>query len=275
MRTAHALATPIRQCNITKARLPAHFLQSFSTVIAAAPTPSPVNEQQEEEVTSAASLSTSSKSRLLPTLLPSPSPTTSLPQPISTGTSSYVLNRRDMLSHLTRRDRWSAIVTPRMQDAYAKLAGKKRVKVEKEWRWDEDMPDLVLSKLRGEVVERLKWCLADEQRKLLVPVAEIEDKVVAAVLEVRPGVEGEGERMSVPPVHAVYNLPELLGDEAFSQLLLPETLKESTQLAILQHPRTVKLLLALDILRAYILPRDAQPVQQRKRVGDVAYQLTS
>lgn len=161
-----------------------------------------------------------------------------------------------------------------MQEAYAKLAGKKRVKVEKEWRWDEDMPDIVLGKLRGEVVERLKWILADEKRRLLVPVAEVEDKVVAAVLELGSGVEGEGERTPTSPTQLVYNLPELLGDEAFSQLLLSEPVKESSQLAILQHPRTVKLLLTLDRLQAYILPRDAQPAQQRKRVDGAAYQLT-
>ncbi|KAK3708158.1 hypothetical protein LTR37_011662 [Vermiconidia calcicola] len=140
---ANALATKVRQCNITRVRLPAHFLQQFS----AAFSPSPTTEGHIE-----------------PKILPTPSKKPTPENDFASGTtfarsSSYVLNNRDLLEHLNAKNRWTQILTRRMKEAWDRhaIAGNlKGRNVDKAWERDSSMPDTVLEKLQNEIVDAVK-----------------------------------------------------------------------------------------------------------------------
>lgn len=262
----------MRQCNITKARLPSHFLLPFSTAL----TPAPIPPQPLEENNTA-----SHSNKIQPTLVPSLA--SDLPQATTTGSSTYVLNRRDMVAHLTRRNGWSAIVTTRMQDAYARMVGKKNVRVSQEWGWDLAMSDLVLEKLRAEVVSAASKILEGRRRgDFIVPLGRDPDlrfpvgAKVAAVLEIQsstpPRVVNEEERsvsqtflaLGETPV-PVYSLLSLLGgQENVHELRFDPEMLESTHLAVVRHLRTIRLLLALDRLKTYSALRELP--SQPKRI---------
>lgn len=154
-----------------------------------------------------------------------------------------------------------------MQEASAKMAEKggkgKGSKVEKVWGWDRGMDERVLERLRVEVVGRLTECLgkADEHRNgsgaFIVP-SEKATAGMAAVLLLRSltaddHIDGQN---ADEDGRVVYDLPQLLGEDLLSRLPLDAALSAPSRLAILRHPRTIKLLLALDKLRAYSLQRN-------------------
>lgn len=196
----------------------------------------------------------------------------------STGSSTYIINRRDMVEHLKKKNRWTHLVNQRMQDAYVRARGGgsgKNVKVGEKWRWDDGMADAVLQRLRIGVVRELEACLGEERRRLIMPLEDMDattgqsDVEIAAILELRSTiVEEESEFWTID--HAdkpIYDLAFLLREEMLSQLPALSSLQgnESSRLAILRHPRTVKLLLALDRLEAFVRGSTIVP-EKRKSI---------
>ncbi|KAF2481782.1 hypothetical protein BDY17DRAFT_325296 [Neohortaea acidophila] len=233
---AQSLASPIRQCSLTRVRLPTHFLQPFSTVVSSTRF-APEGDKR-------------------PHLLPHPARTRHEAY-VSTGSSSYVINRRHVLDYLNRKGKWTAAVSFRMQEGYAKVGVKKRAKVGDTWVWDREMPERILGDLRAEVVKRLEECcgMTEEGKKLdlivsLDTVADRRGITPAALLR----VESTAAPLALAVVNPwlpVYDLPTLLGPAIFSSSTLSKRHPASPTLAIFQHPSTISLLLALDRLATY------------------------
>ncbi len=241
---AQALATTIRQCNVSKARLPTHFLQPFSTVL-----PEPSISMKE-------AMSGTQTTRPRPTLVPVTARTNHR-YGTSWGSSSYVLNHSTMTDYLNKRKNWTTVVTLRMQEAYLKRVGRKRVKVSDEWVWKANMPERIREQLEANVVRGIKEMLQDESGELYIERRQIENMPrtgMAAIVELGP----PSDVLSTPDGKAtipIYRLPDLLGYEAFSSLPIDNVEEALSSMGVLQHPRNSKLLLALDKLDMYTKSR--------------------
>lgn len=181
---------------------------------------------------------------------------------MSTGSSSYVVNRRHVLDYLNRKSNWTAAVSFRMQEGYAKVGVKKRAKVGDTWVWDREMPERILGDLRAEVVKRLEeFCATTEEGKTLDLISSLDtiadQKTPAALLRVE-STAAPLALAAVNPWLPVYDLTTLLGPAIVSSPL-PKNLPASPALAILQHPSTISLLLALDRLAMYTRAPSTRP----------------
>jgi hypothetical protein len=164
-----------------------------------------------------------------------------------------------MLGHMNKKHRWASVATLRMQESYARKAGKKNVRVSKEWSWDTAMPDIVLKKHREAVLRCLDECLKDG---LVVPGEQSEGSMneqPSCVLVLRSAAESpsNSERSLAGPACPRYDLTTLLDTEGLSSLRgrLSEAWREEAQLLVLKDARTVKLQLALLRLQAYLDPQ--------------------
>ncbi|GAB7361295.1 hypothetical protein MBLNU230_g1354t1 [Neophaeotheca triangularis] len=205
---AQALATPVRQCSITGARLPTHFLLPFRTVYTR---PSDTGTTPGRKQLQA---------KLLPMTTASESADNKGPASRST---AYVLNSKSLLQHLNTKHRWGGILSQRMKERHSVLTGggeKKMTKVKTEWQWDPATPELVLKGLREDVLDKLRALVAaDAFEEALVRPVKNSDTDVAVWLETTRATEAAGgdvEQRGVsvcetgPPT---YNLRDLLGDQ--------------------------------------------------------------
>ncbi|CZT23247.1 uncharacterized protein RCC_08958 [Ramularia collo-cygni] len=226
---AQALATPIRACVLTKARLPSHFLIPFVSNLP----PKTPNAQ-----------STPPQPPLLikPSLVPRIGPWKSS-QP-----SSYILASHSAIAHLigprTRKkekggSKWAMLVSERMKKPWAMRERKSvdKVAVAKEWEWDEEMDERVKGLLGREVVRRVRWCVGQEEDLVgRVGEGDGEDEIV-----VRIG--GEGDQI------AGFDLREMVDEEALVEL---RGLFDGADAFVLRrHSKTVITHLALEALRNY------------------------
>ncbi|KAK3690968.1 hypothetical protein LTR37_018921 [Vermiconidia calcicola] len=243
---ANALATKVRQCNITRARLPAHFLQQFS----AAFSPSPTTE-----------------GRVEPRILPRPSNKPMSDAGHTHGTtfapsSSYVLNNRDLLEHLNAKNRWTQILTRRMKEAWDKhaRAGTQRGRnADKAWQTDPSMPDTVLEKLKNEVEDAVKQCTrVQKDVHLIIPLQTLE--LVHPVAIHSSLLQRDPSSRDPPPsledgLLPLYNLSNLRLKECINPFLSEhdsEYDEDTEQMIVEFHESALRLHMALQKLGGYL-----------------------
>lgn len=135
---AQALATPIRFCALTLARLPSHFLLPFATTLEKLP--ATTNAQ-----------SPKLKARIKPGR-PADFTENTLAQ------TSYVLNRQDLVRHLSRKKHWVSLISERQKEKFAGIAHRSPSAsglVKDDWIW-EDQVDAAIAMLEKEVVDAIR-----------------------------------------------------------------------------------------------------------------------
>ncbi|KAK3642062.1 hypothetical protein LTR56_010933 [Elasticomyces elasticus] len=149
---AQALASPIRQCALTSARLPSHFLQPFTTHLVPPPT-EPSKSQTRCAV-----------AEITPDLSPD-----------KTGPRTYVLAQRPILDFLAERKRATQVLMPERSKAWmAKKLGRAAsgINPQKDVRYDGQAAEKVLGGMRevvrGEVEKGLR-------HKYLIPLNTVEE----------------------------------------------------------------------------------------------------
>ncbi|KAG9755259.1 hypothetical protein KCU73_g5515, partial [Aureobasidium melanogenum] len=132
---ANALATPVRQCNYTAARLPSHHLLPFATVF----------RRHEND-------------KLVPYLAPVDK---------SRQTSrAYILNSRQLLKSLDQKKNWQRLLGHDLKFG---------LKNRNDYQWPSQMDDIILSQLRSSVVRILTWLLSKPNAKLVIPFESIKE----------------------------------------------------------------------------------------------------
>ncbi|CAD0114292.1 unnamed protein product [Aureobasidium uvarum] len=126
---ANALATPVRQCNFTGARLPSHHLLPFTTVFRG-----------------------DQKDKLIPYLAPVD----------NSGQTSraYALNSRHLLNRLGQRKNWQRLLGHDLKFG---------LKNRNDYQWPGQIEEIILSRLRTSVVRKLVWFLRRPNAKLVLP----------------------------------------------------------------------------------------------------------
>lgn len=126
---ANALATPVRQCNFTAARLPSHYLLPFATVFRR-----------------------HGNNKLVPHLAPVDK---------SEQTSrAYALNSRQLLTRLGQKKNWQRLLGHDLKFG---------LKNRNDYQWSSQMDEIILSRLRSSVVRKLTWLLSKPNAKLIIP----------------------------------------------------------------------------------------------------------
>lgn len=167
---ANALATPIRQCNFTGARLPSHHLLPFTTIF----------KRNERD-------------KLVPHLTPVDE---------SRQTSrSYTLNSRALLARLGQKKNWQRLLGHDLKFG---------LKNRNDYQWPSQVDQIILSRLRSNVVRKLAWVLGNPKSNLATPFDSTKEYPSSAtILHLRAGTSS---RPSPDPI-AEYHLTHLLGSE--------------------------------------------------------------
>ncbi|KAF2169530.1 hypothetical protein M409DRAFT_19943 [Zasmidium cellare ATCC 36951] len=213
---AHALATDIRQCRLTQALLPSHFLVPFAADI-----PAP-DEQRKPSLVPALRSKVQGK--------------------------SYIIGTREALENVSdKKSRWQVMLNEQVKACAVAAMGKQLT--HKDWSWDVDTPEMVLQQLREKAVESLKGCLGrQEGEDLLVQLSgdgPVERNDLACILT-STGIAPARESTTVKSV-PVYNLDTLLDPEQLEHFM-----QTSTRKGLVRHKRTVFTVTALEKLRNYV-----------------------
>jgi hypothetical protein len=142
---AHALATPIRQCQLTKARMPDHFLHPLVLEL---PNDSSNHAQPVQLV---------------------PENSRCAPNKRRWRTNSYIVQSRRVVEHLTSKGKsrggakdGNSMMNSPMRRAYSKIQSlSAEAKGQGRVEWDENMPDLIEKTLREDIRKKLKHCAND------------------------------------------------------------------------------------------------------------------
>ncbi|KAK5734310.1 hypothetical protein LTR17_008974 [Elasticomyces elasticus] len=149
---AQALASPIRQCALTSARLPSHFLQPFTTHLV--PPPAEPSKPQ----------SRSAVAEITPDLSTD-----------KTGPRTYVLAQQPILDFLAERKRATQVLMPERSKAWmAKKLGRAAsgINPQKDVRYDSEAAEKVLGGMRGVVRGEVEKGL---RHKYVIPLNTIEE----------------------------------------------------------------------------------------------------
>lgn len=136
-----------------------------------------------------------------------------------------------------------------MLEALGEATGRRNIKVEKEWGWDEEMEGAVLRQLRAHVGWELTWGLKEGYiggHGQGIGAGEIACELL---LEGRGAVE-ETERLEDESGRC-YDLVRLLGSDAVNRLPLDEECRSTGLLVVAADVHTVRLRTALDRLKMY------------------------
>ncbi|KAM0713697.1 hypothetical protein Q7P37_010659 [Cladosporium fusiforme] len=188
---AHALATPIRQCTVTVARLPSHFLIPFSTIIERTP---PASKGQPSKI----------KAHIQPGIR-SDHPSETL------GQASYIINRQDMVRHLSRKRHWASLITERQKAKVASIAHRSpnaQKLVQELWAWD-DQTDATVVLLEN----RVKATLVDTFNAMKADKSSSAGRERKAAFALVFGVlKPDDKAQSIRDI-TCYNLSDLLSSE--------------------------------------------------------------
>ncbi|KAK4497545.1 hypothetical protein PRZ48_011996 [Zasmidium cellare] len=210
---AHALATSIRQCRLTRALLPSHFLIPFAASI-----PAP-DEQRKPSLVPALRKKVQGK--------------------------SYITGTREVLENISgKKGKWQVLLFEHVTKPAVMALG--RELSHKDWAWDGNTPEVVLEQLRGSVVDCLERCLGGEGREaLLVEMPEdgqVERDDLACIL-----VSGSAAPASKSASLPEYNLKALLAPEQLERFM-----QDSHRKALVKHKSTCFAMTALEKLRNYV-----------------------
>lgn len=269
---ANALLTTVRQCSVTRARLPIHFLIPFTAEM---PNAEDAEESGEgKEAPKAEPKSTG------PTLVPAID--------ISTkgSPSSYLLATKEAVnSTFSRKGKSHVLVNERMKKRYAAHIGQNWEKASADWldktrkAWpaEQSVPDTVLAALRRSVVANIAWCAKEEDER--IPGGSLMSQTVLGGAE---GVEedDEGKSKSTPPrllyvensssyynaageyvdrpreemEEVEYDLGKLLGPELCEELKekhLGEW-RDDRAPVLIRHPKSMSTIMTLEKLQNYL-----------------------
>ncbi|USW59539.1 hypothetical protein Slin15195_G128580 [Septoria linicola] len=238
---ARALATPIRLCALSRARLPSHFLLPFGLFVPAA---------QETDSTKAPHTTKSGSSSGKPfyKLL---TPQTGFHPKGMISQASYVQATYSAVKALGEKrgkmGRYVKLANQKAREEYAKLTkrpGEGGVNPSKEWEWDVNMAEVVLEVKRKDVVEGLSKV---GKLGLLKTVDEVDVGQVAAVLRCKAS---EGALSGGGRTSAEYDLHMLCGELHVRQLSKNTGTREGP-MVILKDMKSVDALMALERLRNY------------------------
>ena len=170
-----------------------------------------------------------------------------------------------------------------MREAYTKRleAGKARGgragKIERQWHWDENTADIVHENLRKDVVAAFRAYVKQQlDHRHIIPMSRlrsVEHTIVSNPMawKAKKDFKGNEELDNIPQeeTHIDVTVPacqlsNLLTPEPLNYLTLVEGLMEDALLVILQHPRTVRMHMAIHKLAAYV---GEQSTQQWAVVG--------
>lgn len=247
---ARALATSIRQCVLTRARLPSHFLLQFGLFM----------PQVEESPSSQQSDDVKPYWKLL--AYPQRSPM-KLPLGRVRATRSTV---EALASKQRNGGRWGVLASQKAKDRWAVMtqrAGSGGILPGKEFDWDPNMSEVVLQRLREEVVTKMRYGLECGLVKKRRDGEENEE--VLAVLRLKGGVEkvhdlGESSSMagemgtSNGPIAGwiKYNLTKLFEADELKEFMDDDLDIEMDELVLLKDRTNMRLLLALEQLQNYV-----------------------
>ncbi|KAK5113483.1 hypothetical protein LTR62_003352 [Meristemomyces frigidus] len=212
---AQALASPIRQCHLTNARLPSHFLLPIvgST--------SPLQDDQ-----------MSAKANLVATvgILG-----------LDTGeqrsrTRSYILAQHHVLDFISARKKWGQLIHEHLRRWFVARTAKSLEHArdfQKQIAWNANTANAVLDKLRKDVIERFRKDLVHHHVVRMSAADEYNDVAgadVACILHIDsapdPGLSSKLHRKDV----TTYNMSRLLGDD-LGKLLDYENNSDDTERA--------------------------------------------
>ncbi|KAK4556324.1 hypothetical protein LTR86_006468 [Recurvomyces mirabilis] len=249
---AQALASPIRQCQLTNARIPSHFLLSFVGSVGIPP-------NEDEKTKRPASLTAEMLDAGAETL--------------RSTTRAYVLAKHTALNFISQRKKWPQVVHERVKKWLEARTGRslQHVRdVQKHIAWNADMAAIILRRLQEDVVRCVrsgihhKYVIDAEDFLVLFNTDDQAAQTVAAqdVACVLMLNEHSGQlppflqQASVP----VYTLRGLLGrhvatlDEITINDLSAKALGDLEWLVVWRDPRAVRLQLALMKLEGFADP---------------------
>lgn len=216
---------------MTLAHLPSHFLLPFTTVIERPP---PTSEGQPSKI----------KAHIKPGLR-SEHPEESL------GQLSYVINRQDVVRHLSRRKNWTNLVTDRQRGKGASIAHRSpnaQRLLQDYWVWDDKAVEAAAVLLENRVKAALEDAIEAMKADGLSTMAREEQPAfVLALAASRPGDE-TGEVRSKPEV-PFYDLPDLLSAEILDGLKEDYSLSDTVYVP--KSPKALRAQLALEKLKAH------------------------
>jgi hypothetical protein len=131
---ANALATPVRQCNFTGARIPSHHLLPFTTIF----------QRTEGD-------------KLVPHLAPV--------DETRQASRAYAVNSRELLIRLGQKRNWHRLLGHELKFC---------LKNRSDYQWPSQVDQIILSRLRSTVVRKLAWVLGKPKSNLVVPFESTE-----------------------------------------------------------------------------------------------------
>lgn len=226
---ARALATKVRECALTKVRLPKHFLLPVVSYL------EPPSEEEHGK-------------RQQTQVHVRPDFDLEVPPHLRSRSRTYVLAKRDIITLLTGRSKWPAVVSERMKRWAGLKLGRQwsALKPKQDFKWHEETDEQVLQALRAQVVRKLNdaWDRGD-----IVASIELEGKDTACLLH----FEGEAEQTTQKNEcgeESVYDMNALLGDEKWQARCVGHRMAGTV--AVVQSSRVTSLRTALLRLTDYI-----------------------
>lgn len=165
-----------------------------------------------------------------------------------------MLNSRPVIEYLNKRHNWEQLVTLRMREAAEKarglkVTGRKRVK---EWSRDADMVYGIEEGMRKELQTLFQALWTSKGSRYVVPLRMLESQNPGlTVLSTSAGeifklLDQDYETLTLP----VFDLGALLTPEQIRSLELQDE-SSAHEVAIVPHPRTNRLQMAMHKLGAY------------------------
>ncbi|CAC9887597.1 hypothetical protein D6C77_04001 [Aureobasidium pullulans] len=128
---ANALATPVRQCNFTGARLPSHYLLPFTTKFL----------RHEDD-------------KLVPYLAP-------FENSSRQATRAYAFNSRQLINRLGQKKTWQRLLGHELRFGLTSRS---------DYKWPKQIDEIILSQLRRSVVRKLAWVFKKPKANLVIPL---------------------------------------------------------------------------------------------------------
>nr|POE64868.1 hypothetical protein CFP56_69560 [Quercus suber] len=239
--TAQALASPVRQCGVTMALLPSHFMVPFVGSIEAPPTPATVEQRHPPRT----------RAHVIPQgreLMARPGKIISRTTYISSNYAAV-----DRLNNKTSSR--GGVIDTAMSEWYAKKAGRsvKAKTSSKDWLWIDDNADKVLEILREEASYRLKR--VRKSTPVTHPTGTIPEESqehVVCLLKMKEEIPEAEHRMAHVPT---FDLTALLDASLLDAVLEKQTdWKDSSWVAVNNYDHAIGLMLALLKLEQYVSP---------------------
>ncbi|EME78220.1 uncharacterized protein MYCFIDRAFT_179652 [Pseudocercospora fijiensis CIRAD86] len=232
---ARALATSVRQCRLTQACLPQHFLARFT--ITAVKSDAMESDDTPEQIRRRENDKNPARSSFLPAPLGEP-------REITTGP---VLGTREVVEHLSKKTNWKILVK----------------EGERGQNWDKDMPDLYLRSLRDVTLAQLELCLELGLRQDTTAKHKNVDCILLVKARDTPPVDlleamsqdDTTEVQSYPNGHAQhqlyeYDLTNLIPQEQVDAFLSQHDIQDG-KILLSQHAETTRVAMDLERLRNY------------------------